>query len=534
MSGVGFERAEPPLVQATGFWRVARPEGARRTWLVGPDGRATFLLGANTVMRDTRRDGVSRCHGSDAYIGRRAAREAAHVEWARLSSGASGGFTVPRPYGFNSVGAFSETNDFDDSGGDSYMVRAPEAGGAGAPYAVVIGVAPRGEDRALKDEDGNVLESGFSGARVGDPFNPAFLADLDALVEAEVLPRRADPRLQMWFAGNEIGVFDVAGHGGGGVRDFRRWLWSDVPVASSIDRALCARHALAASLRDLYAGSIGELNSAWDAAYPDFEAIVETGPRPVPYVHDANARSRADLQRFVHDRLLREWVRAVTLRVRAADPNHLIASPRLAVATPRAYRYWSGRALPDPDHWAEPPAATVGTGTATVRYSPFDLLGRDGDAGFDLVAVNAYTGAPRFPDPWFTDGLTKLHEESGLPLVISEFGVRARIDGWSNRGGAGAFVPHSDTVDDQLQRGRRYQSQIEQFIAFPDVVGAAWHAWSDRFMPTDPSLQINLGLIQCSDPARGMRAGQRWKLADELIADTNRTILQRIAARTGI
>jgi hypothetical protein len=485
-------------------------------------------------MRDTRRGGRSRCEGIGDYIGRTAPGDAARVEWARLSDGASGGFTVPRPYGFNSVGAFSETNDFDDSGGDSYMVRTPEAGGAGAPYAVIVSVAPGGEDRALKDEAGSPLRSGFSGALVGDPFNPAFLGDLDARFETEVPARRSDPRLQMWFAGNEIGVFDVAGRGSGGVRDFRRWLWSDVPAGSSIDRALCARHALAAFLRASYGGSIAALNAAWNAAYRDFTAIVDTGPRPVPYVHDANLQSRTDLQRFVHDVLLREWVRAVTLRLRAADPSHLIASPRLAVATPRVYRFWSGRSQPDPDHWAEPPRAAVGTGTAAVRYSPFDLLGRDGDAGFDLVAVNAYTGASRFPEPWFSDGLNTLHAESGLPLVIGEFGLRARIDGWSNRGGAGAFVPHSDAVDDQLQRGRRYRSQIDQFIGVPEVVGAAWHAWSDRFMPGDPSLQINLGLVQCTDPARGMRAGRRWTPADALIAETNHTILDRIAAKTGI
>ena len=119
MSDVGVEPFEPPVLPASGFWRVARPEGARRTWLVGPDGRATFLLGVNTVMRDTRRDGLSRCEGIGDYIRRRAASEAAHREWARLSVGASGGFAVARPYGFNSVGAFSETNDFDDSGGDA-------------------------------------------------------------------------------------------------------------------------------------------------------------------------------------------------------------------------------------------------------------------------------------------------------------------------------------------------------------------------------------------------------------------------------
>ena len=125
-----------------------------------------------------------------------------------------------------------------------------------------------------------MLTSGFSGARIGDPFNPAFLADLDALVEREVVARRDDPRLQMWFAGNEIGVFDVAGHGGGGVRDFRRWLWSDPPAGSGIDRVLCARHALAAFLRDRYAGSVAGLNAVWGTAYPDFAAMVGRGSAP--------------------------------------------------------------------------------------------------------------------------------------------------------------------------------------------------------------------------------------------------------------
>ena len=100
--------------------------------------------------------------------------------------------------------------------------------------------------------------------------------------------------------------------------------------------------------------------------------------------------------------------------------------------------------------------------------------------------------------------------QSRVPLLISEFGIRARIDSWSDRGGAGAFVPHADAIDDQLQRGRRYRSQIEQFIRMPHVIGAVWHAWTDRFMPTDPSLPINLGLVQCADPSHGMRAGRRW------------------------
>jgi hypothetical protein len=533
-----MSRPEPvaaalPVEAGTGFWRLARPAGAQRTWLFSPDGRATFLLGVNTVMRDVRLDDEPRCAGIGRYIRRHDPTRAAHLEWARLSTGVSGGLRVPGPFWFNSVGAFSEGNDFDDSGGDSYMIRPPDQGGAGAPYAVVLPVGPRGDDRALKDEHGNVLRAGFAERRMGDPFNPRFLADLDAMAARDVAARRADPRLQMWFAGNEIGIFDVAGHGTG-VRDFRRWIWSDVPPGSGIDRPGCARHALAAFLRDLYGGSIGDLNAAWRSAYPDFAAIVDRGPRPVPRVHDCDGRCGNDLQRFVHDVLLREWVRAVTTRVRAADPDHLLASPRMAVAGARQYRFWTDGSRRGPDHWVDAPGEALGADGALVRHSPFDLLARDGAAGFDLVAINAYTGAPTFPRPWFTDGLHRIQRESGLPVLISEFGIRARIDGWSNRGGAPAFVPHEDAFDDQQQRGRRYSSQIDQFIGFRDIIGAVWHAWSDRFNPSEPAVQINLGLVQCADAARGMRAGRRWSPPGSLVAATNRSVIQRIAATTGI
>jgi hypothetical protein len=524
---------EPVAAEATGFWRLERPAEAQRTWLIAPDGRATFWLALNTVMRDTRRNGHARCHRIDGYIRRRDPTSAAQVEWARLSDGECEGFTVPRPYWFNSVGAFSQANDFDASGGDSYMIRPPEQGGAGAPFAVVLGPAPAGPDRALKDEHGAVLIAGLGRQMLGDPFAPAFLADLDALVDRDVAPRRDDPRLQFWFAGNENGIFDVAQHGRPGVRDLRRWVWSDVPAGSSLDRPLCARHALAAHLRERYARSIAALNAAWESAYADFAEIVEGRVRPVPGVHDCNRRCGEDLQRFVHDHLMAAWVHAVTTRIRRADGNHLLASPRLAIATRPTYRFWAGPAEPQPDRWADAPSGPIGADTGDVRHSPFDLLGRDGQAGFDLVAVNAYTGAPAFPRPWFTDGIHKIQRESGLPVVMSEFGLRARIDGWSNRGGAPAFVPHRDGISDQLQRGRRYAGQIDQFIGFRHIVGAAWHAWSDRFIPDDASLQINLGLVRCSDAARGMRAGSRWARVDDLVAETNRTIMERIAAKTG-
>ena len=515
---------------APAMWRIESPEDSERTWLVSPDGDRTFLLGVNTVMRDASCDGIR-----DNWIRRMEPTRAAHREWARLATGESGGEEVDHPYCFNSVGAFSQTNDFDDSGGDSYMIRAVDDGGAGAPYGVVLNPAATDDAWALKDETGAVLRPGYSEYRVGDPYNPGFLADLDAMVAEDVAPRVGDPALQTWFVGNEIGLFDRTDRSVQGVRDFRRHLWSDCPVGSSPAAPQCARHALAAFLEDRY-GSIEALNAAWESDYPgqDFTTIVEAGPLPVPYEHDCSLTCRYDLQAFVHDHLLREWGHVVTTRIRAEDPHHLLSSPRLAVSSSSKYRFWSPASSDDPDYWADEPDVPVPTDSASATFCPYDLLARDGDAGFDLVSVNAYEGDSTFEEPWFSDGLSKIHDRSGLPVLVSEFSVRARIDGWGNAGGATSFVPHDDGIDDQQQRGERYQTQIAQFASLPFVVGAVWHAWSDRYLAEDPDRQINLGLVQCDDPDHGFTAGTRWDPLDDYIAETNCGIIEVLEDATGL
>ncbi len=512
------------------FWTLERPADSARAWLVSPSGERTFALGVNTVMRDASCDGIS------DFIRRMEPERAAARSWARLSTGQVNGEEVSSPYCFNSVGAFSETNDFDETGGDSYMIRPAEQGGAGAPYTVVLNPAATGDGWSLKDEHGQVLRPGYSGYRVGDPYNPEFLADIDWMVAEDVAPRAGDPRLQMWFLGNEIGVWDRTDPDQSGVRDFRRYLWSDCPAGSTLAAPLCAPHALAAHLADTYGGDLDALNQAWESDYSgeDFAVIVEEGPRPVPYEHDCNQTCRDDLQRFVHDELLATWVAETTTRVRAADPNHLLASPRLAASNETRYRFWSDKTTDDPDVWVDAPEHALPADKDHATYNPFDLLARSGDSGFDLVAINVYTGQETFAEPWLSDGLGRLHERSGLPVYISEFGVRARIDGWSDQGGAAAFVPSTDDIDDQEQRGERYGSQLAQFASLPFVVGAAWHAWSDRYLADDADRQINLGLVQCDDPERGLEAGARWDDIDDRIAAINCDIESLLEAETGL
>jgi hypothetical protein len=183
--------------------------------------------------------------------------------------------------------------------------------------------------------------------------------------------------------------------------------------------------------------------------------------------------------------------------------------------------------------WAEHTDVPLPTDSGDVHYSPFDLFSRSGDSGFDIVAVNVYNGDHEIERPWFTDGIHRIQNDSGLPTIVSEFGVRARISGWSNQGGSPAFVPDDDDWSDQAQRGARYQSQIEQFISFRRMVGANWHAWSDRYVAADPSYQINMGLVRCNDPSHGYEAGERRGELDERIAEINCNILAHIEAAIG-
>ena len=150
---------------------------------------------------------------------------------------------------------------------------------------VVLDVSPRGHDRALKDGNGEVLRGGPAGHMIGDPFNPAFLKDLDDIAERQVEPRRDDPNLQMWFAGNEIGMFDKAQRG------------QPACATSGAGCGPTSRRARRSTIRCARATRSAR-TCASDAA--------RTGLILGEIIrHDAHE----DIQRFVHERLLPEWVR---------------------------------------------------------------------------------------------------------------------------------------------------------------------------------------------------------------------------------
>lgn len=432
----------PDTIVPNPFWHVEHPPDSKRTWLVSPSGTRTFVLGVDSVFRE---DG---CNGMSAYT--RRATDAAATEWRRLTD----------TFHFNSGGAFGNLDV------------------AGAPYAIVLSAEPRGDDRALRDATGKVLVNGLSGSKMGDPFNPAFIEDFQAELHEKLELQARDDRLQIIYLGHENGIFDIAGPNGG-VRDFRRWIWSQCPVGSTLQKPRCAPHALLQSLHTTYP-DIAALDAAWATTYATFEAINQPPPA-------CNATCQKDFLAFVRDRLLPTWVGALMGYARLYALKHVIASPRLALGTSKEFHFFSPA-----DTW-------IDDGQSIGTYDPYPLLSK-----FDLVALDAYAATPTYEEPWFSDGIHKLQADSQLPAIVSEMGTRATIPGWSNSEGP--------LVLSQAERGDRYTSQLAQLSAFPDVVGVVWHEWSDRFVAAERAqgTQANEGLVQCDDPVRSFSAGAPW------------------------
>lgn len=447
-----------PVITTNPYWHIEHPTDSKRTWMVSPAGARTFVLGVDSVFRE------DECDGMSTYTHRSA--DAPAREWKRLTDS----------YGFNATGAFG-------------ALDVPDA-----PYSIIANPVPRDDERALRDAQGNVLVTGLSAVKVGDPYNPDFPADLRAEFHETIEARAFDKRIQFIYLGHETGMFDLAGPSGG-LRDYRHWLWSHCPAGSSAAAPKCVPHALARYLQTRYK-TAAALNAAWTTTHASFDAVVTA--KPVPYTPSCNDTCGGDLLRFVAEDLLPTWVELVTRYVRAYSIRHVLASPRLAIGEPKTFHFFGAG-----DTWAD-------SGQPVVGFNPYSLLSR-----FDAIAVNAYTAAATYDAAWFGDGVRALANASQLPIVVSEMGTRVAVDGWSNKGGADAFVGSS------AERAQRYASQLSQIETFPEIVGVFWHAWSDRYRSADPTRQLNIGLFQCDNPTLHLVAGAPWPGLDATFKRAN-------------
>lgn len=487
--------------EATGFFHVERPENSSRAWLVDPQGAPFYAISVNSVFRSASAEGM------EDYLNRLGdLREAARREWDRLSEGRDGSYG----YRFNATLGFSNGHDVGDG-----LNPITEF----APYGVNLTVAAsRTSSWVLRNADGEVFAGGTP---LGDPFNPAYIDDLAAKWKEHVRPE--DPMLITYYLGNEQGHFDWPQHIDGkppGTLDLRPYLWSTCPPSSSPALPACASHALVAFLRERYSEDILLLNGAWQRELKSFDDILSIKPSPdATGARACIGECEQDLQRFQRV-LWRKLIKSWTGTLRAMDPNHLIASPRLAVVNPRYYCFWG---IPGCIAYFND-GRKVGQG-AGVTYSPWRLFRRNGPYGFDVVAINAYSAPNQraYDEPWFTRGLHKIMRESKLPVLITEFGIRGRIDGWTNTGGALSYVPNGTTAEQQESRGLYYRYDMSRFVSFRGVLGASFHRWADRY---DEANQLNMGVVH--------RNGARWDGFDAHIKSWNSTAYARIERLTGL
>lgn len=139
---------------------------------------------------------------------------------------------------------------------------------------------------------------------------------------------------------------------------------------------------------------------------------------------------RAEFLEFAMDR----YLSVTTAAIRKHAPNHLVLGPRI-----------HGAALRFPE--------------------VFRSLGRHGD----VLAVNWY-GA------WTPDArrLAMWNQESGKPVMITEFYAKAESSGMANTGGAGWLVKT------QKDRGGFYQNFTLGLIESRVCVGWHWHRYADN------------------------------------------------------
>jgi hypothetical protein len=168
---------------------------------------------------------------------------------------------------------------------------------------------------------------------------------------------------------------------------------------------------------------IEELNEAWRTEYASFR---EVGRAPQP----GSQIPSGDAEGFLLVAAQRYFSIAQEA-IRSADQEHLILGCRFAGC---------------------PPAQVLEAMRPHV----------------DVVSINHYGERPP------TDGLRQMEKATGLPVVITEFGFRARDSGLPNSKGEGPVV------DTQEERARLFERYVREVIELPMVVGYHWFQHVDQ------------------------------------------------------
>ena len=222
---------------------------------------------------------------------------------------------------------------------------------------------------------------------------------------------------------------------------------------------------LVAILEECHEGSIEHFNEVWETDLQSFDELLEVTTLAVPPMGSTSQKAE-DMSVFLTE-LASQFFEVTGTAAGAVDPNHLNLGVRfVSTLTPAEVVEASGSYVD----------------VCSVNY--YDMI----PLAFD--AALALSGGLR-PDGWLLD----FHRLSGRPLMITEFGFRARDSGLPN-----SWPPIYPTLDTQEDRADGLERYALSSYATDYTVGCHWFIYADqpaegRFDGEDN----NFGLVDIND-----------------------------------
>ena len=218
-------------------------------------------------------------------------------------------------------------------------------------------------------------------------------------------------------------------------------------------------------LEQRHEGSIEQFNEVWETHLLSFDELLEVTTLALPPVGSTSPKAQ-DMSAFLTE-LATQFFAVTAAAAREVDPNHLNLGIRfVSTLTPAEVVEASGSHVD----------------VCSVNYYEVIPLALD--------ASLALSGGLR-PDGWLLD----FHRLSGRPLLISEFGFRARDSGLPN-----SWPPIYPTLDTQEDRADGLERYALSSYATDYTVGYHWFIYADqpaegRFDGEDN----NFGLVDIND-----------------------------------
>jgi len=277
--------------------------------------------------------------------------------------------------------------------------------------------------------------SGASWGKGGFPdvYDQKWLTKVKSEVQKAVPGVAKDPYLIGYFLDNEVA-----------------WTADHRNLSHLLDRFLAlsattpGKVAAVNSLKKRYPSGVAAFNKVWGAKYKSWSDLLNDQKLNSPPLDDKGVEP--DREAFLTE-TADKYFKVLTTEVRAVDPNHLILGNRfIGILASRAV------------------VKVAGKYCDVLSLNPYeftDIIKKIAKLGQDVLS----------PD----NHLKEIHQVSGRPLLVSEFGWRAADSGLPN-----TYPPVYPTLKDQAEKAARYRKYVEGGAAKAWMVGWHWFQHSDQ------------------------------------------------------